>query len=160
MIEEVAVVSKIENNQVWVETATSQGCGGCRQKSACSTSVLDQWLHKRAVAVDCAIDLNPGDEVLIGIEEGTLIRASLLLYLLPLLAMMAGGALAQGLLPDGFGKADLMIAGAALASLGVSLWLINKLQQAFFFPYFSRPVVIKKVGHSALTAIKSITIKN
>lgn len=151
MIEEIAVVAKIEHNQVWVETRAATGCGGCRQKSVCSTSVLDKLIRKRAVAVDCDIELKPGDEVVVGIEEGVLIRASLLLYMLPLLAMGAGGALAQSWLPMGYGKADLVIAGAALSSLGLSLWLINKLQQSFFFPYLSRPVVIKKVGQEMLS---------
>jgi len=151
VIEEIAVVAKIENNQVWVETRATKGCGGCQQKSGCSTSVLDKLIRKRAVAVDCDIDLKAGDEVVVGIEEGVLIRASLLLYFLPLLAMGAGGALAQGLLPVGYGKADLVISGVALASLGLSLWLINKLQQSFFFPYLSRPVVLKKVGQDVLS---------
>lgn len=151
MIEEIAVVAKIENNQVWVETRGAKGCGGCLQKSACSTSVLDKMIRKRAVAVDCDIDLKAGDEVVVGIEEGVLIRASLLLYLLPLLAMGTGGALAQSFVSADYGKADLVVAGVALASLGLSLWLINKLQQSFFFPYLARPVVIKKVGQDLLS---------
>ena len=151
MIEELAVVAKIENNQVWVETRATKGCGGCQQNSVCSTSVLDKLIRKKAVAVDCDIELKTGDEVVVGIEEGVLIRASLLLYLLPLLAMVTGGGVAQSMLPLDYGKADLVVAGVALASLGLSLWLINKLQQSFFFPYLARPVVIKKVGQDLLS---------
>lgn len=150
MIEETAVVAKIENNQVWVETRGAKACGGCHQKNTCSTSVLDKMIQKRPVAVDCDIELETGDEVVVGIEEGVLIRASLLLYLLPLLAMVTGGAAAQVLLPEGFDKADLVVAGTALGSLGMTLWLINKLQRSFFFPYFARPVVLKKVEREVL----------
>ncbi|MGR9052240.1 MAG: SoxR reducing system RseC family protein [Gammaproteobacteria bacterium] len=146
MIEETAVVSKIENNQVWVETRSTKGCGGCAHQKSCSTSVLDKMIRKRAVAVDCEIELETGDEVLVGIEEGVLIRASLLLYLLPLVAMMAGGALTQEMLPKAYAYADLTVAGVALASLGLCLWVIAKLQHAFFFPFFARPVVLKKLG--------------
>ncbi|MGR9116811.1 MAG: SoxR reducing system RseC family protein [Gammaproteobacteria bacterium] len=151
MIEETAIVAKIENNQVWVETRATKGCGGCQQKSVCSTSVLDKMIQKRAVEVDCDIELKTGDEVVVGIEEGVLIRASLLLYLLPLLAMVLVGAVTQELLPAGADKGDLMVAGTALASLGLSLWLINKLQHSFLFSYFARPVVIKKVERAVLS---------
>ena len=147
MIEETAIVAKIENNQVWVESKPTSGCGGCQQKSACSTSVLDKFIHKRAVAVDCDIELKAGDRVIIAIDEGVLIRASLLLYLLPLLTMVAAGAVAQWLLPAGFVKADLVIAAVSLSSLVLSLFLINRLQNSFFLPYLARPVVLKKIGH-------------
>lgn len=150
MIEELAIVAKIENNEVWVETRATKGCSGCLQKNGCSTSVLDKLIRKKAVAVDCDIDLKAGDEVLVGIEEGVLIRASLLLYLLPLLAMVLGGGLAQGLIAPDYGEADLIVAGVALSSLGLTLWLINKLQRSFFFPYFARPVVLKKIGREVL----------
>lgn len=149
MIEELAVVAKIENNQVWVQAGANKGCGGCQQKSSCSTSVLDKLTRKREVAVDSEIELKAGDEVVIGIEEGVLIKASLLLYLIPLLAMGLAGGLTQQLLPAGFVRADLVTAGVALASLGSSLWLINKLQRSFFFAHFPRPVVIKKLLRSS-----------
>lgn len=144
MIEENAVVAKIEHNQVWVESKPKQGCGGCLQKSACSTSVLDKFIKKRSIAVDCEIELKPGDEVIIGISEGILIKASLLLYMLPLVVMVLSGASAEALLPSAYENADLVIAGTAISALLLSLWAIAKLQQSFFFTFFSRPVVIRK----------------
>ncbi len=144
MIEETAVVAKIEHNQVWVESAPKQGCGGCMQKSSCSTSVIDKFIKKRSIAVDCEIELKPGDEVIIGISEGVLIKASLLLYMLPLVVMVLSGAVAEGLLPSAYKNADLVIAGTAISTLLLSLWAIAKLQQSFFFTFFSRPVVIRK----------------
>lgn len=144
MIEENAVVAKIEHNQVWVESKPKQGCGGCLQKSSCSTSVLDKFIKKRSIAVDCEIELKPGDEVIIGISEGILIKASLLLYMLPLVVMVLSGASAEALLPSAYENADLVIAGTAISALLLSLWAIAKLQQSFFFTFFSRPVVIRK----------------
>lgn len=146
MIEETAVVAKIEHNQVWVESASKQGCGGCLQKNSCSTSVIDKFIKKRSIAVDCELDLKAGDEVVIAIDEGMLIKASLLLYLLPLVCMVFGGAIAEWLLIPDFEHADLVIAGSAIAALLLSLGVISKLQRTFFFPYFSRPVVVRKIS--------------
>ena len=146
MIEENAIVAKIEHNQVWVESKPKQGCGGCLQKSSCSTSVLDKFIKKRSIAVDCDIEIKAGDEVVIGISEGVLIKASLLLYMLPLLVMVLCGAVAEAFLPSGYEYADLAIAGAAISALLLSLWAISKLHQSFFYTFFSRPVVIRRAA--------------
>ncbi|MCD2449256.1 SoxR reducing system RseC family protein [Methylicorpusculum oleiharenae] len=145
MIEEIAVVAKVENHQVWVESKPASGCGGCKQNGSCSTSVLSKMIRKRSVEVDSDIDLRAGDEVVIGIQESVLIRASMLLYLTPLVVMVLVGMSVQELLPPEYDKADLTVAGMSLLSLGLTLWVINKMQASFFFPYFSRPVVLKKV---------------
>lgn len=145
MIEETAIVARVENHQVWVETNPKHGCGGCLQKSSCSTSVLDKFMKKRAVVVDSDIELKKGDEVVIGIDEGLLIRASVLLYLVPLCIMVSAAGIAQWLLPESTAHADLIIAISAISGLALSLWLISSLQNSWFFPYFSRPVVVKKI---------------
>ncbi|MDO8845047.1 SoxR reducing system RseC family protein [Methylicorpusculum sp.] len=145
MIEETAVVSKVENHHVWVESKPASGCGSCKQNGSCSTSVLSKMIRKRSVEVDSDIDLRTGDEVVIGIQESVLIRASMLLYLAPLVVMVLVGISVQELLPPDYDKPDLTVAGVSFLSLGVTLWVINKMQASFFFPYFSRPVVLKKI---------------
>jgi sigma-E factor negative regulatory protein RseC len=145
MIEEIAVVAKVENHQVWVESKPASGCGSCKQNGSCSTSVLSKMIRKRSVEVDSDIDLRAGDEVVIGIQESVLIRASMLLYLAPLVVMVLVGISVQELLPPDYDKADLTVAGMSFLSLGLTLWIINKMQASFFFPYFSRPVVLKKM---------------
>ncbi len=146
MIEEIAVVAKIENHQVWVKSEQNTTCGGCVQQGSCSTSLLEKVIKKRMFAVDCQLPLAIGDQVVVAIDENMLIRASFLLYLVPLLCMFAGGALAEWLVTAGNPNAELLVAGAAFASLLLSLWSINKLQHAFFLHYCSRPLVVRKLG--------------
>lgn len=146
MIEEIAVVAKIENHQVWVKSEQRTTCSGCIQQGSCSTSLLEKFIHKRLFAVDCQLPLAIGDHVVVAIDETLLIRASLLLYLVPLLCMFAGGGLAEWLITADNPNADLLIAAAALAGLLLSLWGINKLQHAFFLHYCSRPVVIRRLS--------------
>ncbi|MGZ8186643.1 MAG: SoxR reducing system RseC family protein, partial [Methylobacter sp.] len=81
MIEELAVVIKIENHQIWVESGQNSACGGCQQKAACTTSALGSVLKKKPVPVDSGIQLKTGDKVMVAIDENLLLRASLLLYL-------------------------------------------------------------------------------
>lgn len=145
MIEELAVVVKIENHQVWVESGQTSGCGGCQQKASCTTNAIGSVLKKKSVPVDCDIQLKTGDEVVVAIDENLLLRASLLLYLMPLIALFTGAGIADWMLSDNGQYADLWIAGSALLSFLLSLWLINKAQRLLILNYYARPVVIRKV---------------
>ncbi len=142
MIEELAVVVKIENHQVWVESGANSACGGCLQKASCSTNALGSVLKKKSVPVDSDISLKTGDQVLVAIDESLLLRASLLLYLVPLIALFSGAGIADWLVAD---HAELWIAGGAALSFLLSLWLINKAQSLLILSYYARPVVVRKV---------------
>jgi sigma-E factor negative regulatory protein RseC len=144
MIEELAVVVKIENRQVWVESGQNSACGGCLQKASCSTNAIGSVLKKKSVPVDCDIQLNTGDQVMVAVDENLLLRASLLLYVLPLIALFSGAGMADWLLADN-ANADLWIAGSAVLSFLASLWLINKAQSLLILNYYARPVVVRKV---------------
>lgn len=145
MIEATAIVVKIENHQVWVESRPAAACGGCAQKSSCAGNALDSVLKKKAVPVDSDMPLKLGDEVMVAVDESLLLRASLLLYLLPLVALFTGAGIADALLADSMIYADLWIAGSALLSLLLSLYLINKVQKLLLLNYYARPVVVKKM---------------
>lgn len=146
MIEENAVVAKIENGQVWVESKQGSGCSGCQQKAGCSTSALSKLVKKRSVAVDSAFQLKVGDEVVVGIEEGVLLRASLMLYFVPLLFMFLGGGLANWLIPAAFEVRELLIAGCAVSSLLLSLFCINKIQSLLLISLKASPTVVTVVS--------------
>jgi sigma-E factor negative regulatory protein RseC len=145
MIEELAVVVKIENHQVWVESGPYSACGGCLQKASCSTNAIGSVLKKKSVPVDSDIRLKTGDQVMVAIDENLLLRASLLLYLVPLIALFSGAGMADWLLIDNASNADLWIAGSAVLSFLASLWLINKAQSLLLLNYYARPVVVRKV---------------
>ena len=145
MIEELAVVVKIENREVWVESGQNSACGGCQQKASCTTNALGSVLKKKSVPVDSDIQLKTGDEVMVAIDESLLLRASLLLYLLPLLALFTGAGIADWILADNAPYVDLWIAGSAFLSFLFSLWLINKAQSLLILNYYARPVVVRKI---------------
>jgi len=145
MIEESAIVVKIENHQVWVEAGQNSACGGCRQKASCTTNTLGSVLKKKSVPVDSGIQLKTGDKVMVAIDENLLLRASLLLYLVPLIALFTGAGIADWLLADNILYADLWIAGSALLGFLFSLWLINKAQSLLILNYYARPVVVRKI---------------
>lgn len=101
MIEEVAVVSAVGSDGIRVTAARTSACAQCASKSNCSQGVLSQWGQGKTVEIDvanpAALSVLPGQQVVIGLEEGSLVRASLLLYLLPLVLLIVGALLGSAL---------------------------------------------------------------
>lgn len=144
MIEELAIVEKIEHQQVWVSGGQQNACGGCQQKASCTTHAIGNVLKRKMVAVDCDIALCIGDKVIVAIDEGSLLRAAVCLYLLPLIALFVGAGLADSLIADNQ-YADLWVAGGAGMGLLLALGFIHKIQNGWLSRQYSRQLVIKKI---------------
>lgn len=116
MIEEIAWVTWCGDGVVRVEAARNSACAQCSSRTSCSQGVLSQWSRGRKIELEVRnpdnLPLRPGQQVLIGLEEGGLMRASLLLYLLPLL-MLVAGALGVSLLGGSEGM-QILAAGLML----------------------------------------------
>ncbi len=96
MIEQLAVVITADDRFAVVEPQRRSTCESCGVKGACGTSLLDRVLGRRPVQlrVANAIGARAGDQVLIGVADVLLLRAAVVAYLLPVLGLILGGALA------------------------------------------------------------------
>jgi sigma-E factor negative regulatory protein RseC len=119
MIEEVATVTWSGQGLARVEAARNSACAQCSSRSNCSQGVLSQWSRGRSVEIEVLnpdnLPLAPGQQVLIGLDEGGLMRASLLLYLVPLLLLVAGALVASML---GASEAIQMLTAALMLLVG------------------------------------------
>jgi sigma-E factor negative regulatory protein RseC len=147
MIEEMALVVKVDKHRVWVASAQTGACGNCAQKTSCTTQAVASVLKKKPVAVevDSARRLFVGDTVIVAIDESLLLLATLLMYLFPLIALFTGGGIVDWLLPNDNRNTDVWIAGGALLGLLLSLWIVHRTQHVFLFNSYTRPVVLKKL---------------
>jgi sigma-E factor negative regulatory protein RseC len=144
MIEALAVVVKVEGQQVWIESGQQSACGSCQQQASCASNAVSGAMKSKSVAVDCGMALKVGDEVMVAIDEKHLLHASLLLYFVPLIAMFTGAGLADWLLADNAQYADLWEAGSAMVALMVSLYSIHKTQKQVAGKPASRPAIVRK----------------
>lgn len=111
MIEEVGVIKAISATEVIVTTQMQRACQSCAQRSHCGTGALARALSDRQRDVPLplpqaamngnggATALRVGTEVKLGIAEKSLLQASLVMYLLPLLSLLLGGLLASIITP-------------------------------------------------------------
>jgi len=124
MIEEYGTVVRIERDAIWVETLQKSACGSCRAQKGCGQHVLGKVFSSRTsirvLLSDVAAEtISLEQQVTIGIPEEVVVKASLMVYLTPLLLLLLG-ALAGFWLhaSDGFAVAGavagLLIGGAVV----------------------------------------------
>jgi sigma-E factor negative regulatory protein RseC len=157
MIEETAQVLRSDGEYAWVETQRRSSCGSCAAKQGCGTGALSQVLGAKTqqMKVRNPVAAKPGDEVVLGIEEGALIRGSLAVYLLPLVTMLMAGLLGQWLAPQWLLDSETLGMVFAIAGLfGGLLWLRGFNRRAGGDPRYMaeilriNPVVIRFDGNS------------
>ena len=142
MIEEQALVTRIEANQVWIKSLQSSACGGCVQQTSCGTATLAKLLPKREFAVNCDLnlDLNVGDCVRVQIDDSHLILSSLLLYLLPLIVTLTVVGFANTL-----PMLETWLPEISLATLLLTFWLIHHFHAPLLVKFSLKPLIIGKI---------------
>ncbi|WP_257295704.1 SoxR reducing system RseC family protein [Endozoicomonas sp. YOMI1] len=93
MIEEQGRVLAVQCDFVWVETIRQSGCSSCIARNGCGQHLSEQYRASSSfsyIKALCPWVVKKGDMVVVGIPEDSLLKASFLIYLFPLLLMMAG----------------------------------------------------------------------
>jgi sigma-E factor negative regulatory protein RseC len=125
MIEESGRVVATDGDDAWVETSRRSSCGSCGAKG-CGTGTLSEILGRKTqqLRVKNPVGAEPGDLVVLGISESALIKGSLAVYLVPLLALLGGGLFGELMAPQLGLSGEGTVIIAALTALGLSLlWL-------------------------------------
>lgn len=115
MIKETGRIIAIDKDSLWVETINRSTCGSCAAEKGCGQSLLAKWGAKNAYIRVLLGDrettsVQVNDAITIGIPEDVIVKSSLLLYILPVVLLVAGAAIGQSLY-----QSDLAaIAGSAV----------------------------------------------
>jgi sigma-E factor negative regulatory protein RseC len=94
MLETRAIVMQVKGQSALVKANQGNGCEQCNGKG-CGTGKLSQMFcsKPRLFQVDNSIGANVGDEVVISVADGAVLRGIGLVYLLPLLLLVMGAIL-------------------------------------------------------------------
>jgi len=116
-MEEKGRVVKVENGVAQVEmerTSACARCGICLQSSQ----------GKSVLYLEDSLGAHPGDEVLVSVESKEVLKAAFLVYLFPLVALVAGYFLGRTVFKTE--KAGILFAGLGFLSALSLLYLYDK----------------------------------
>jgi sigma-E factor negative regulatory protein RseC len=104
---EQGIVLRTDSESAWVRTTRSSACEGCTARGSCHTLDSGQEMEVKA--------LNPagaraGDRIVLSFETGSLLKATFLIYVFPIIFLIAGAAIGQLLAPlIGFSPSTLSV---------------------------------------------------
>jgi len=136
MIKEQAKVTGLDGHWALVQMQRQSACSHCELSNGCGTGAIGRLLgHRRKpVKIKNEHQLKPGDSVVLGLPEGAFLKASLLIYGLPLLGLIAGGMLALGITGESELYAFFLAAAGFVAGLHTSARLARKHYSNQFSP--------------------------
>lgn len=91
MATEEGIVTKISeqpSQTAWVRTSQSSACKSCSARHNCSPDTKGKEREVEAINL---VGAKVGDRIQISIETGSLLKATFLLYIFPVLCMLCGG---------------------------------------------------------------------
>lgn len=112
-----AVVVAVSGRDVWVEVpGRAPACGSCQTVDACQSGLLGMAAAPRRFRLENTLGTRVGDHVQLTVADGTVWRASLASYVLPLLLAIGGAVIGQ-LYSGDVGAALGTLAGLACGAL-------------------------------------------
>jgi sigma-E factor negative regulatory protein RseC len=121
MQRELAKVSYIDGEYVFLKTSNMSACGECSSKTSCgSVKLFSPVVDSEDIKIKNTLDLKAGDSVVLELAPSKLLQGTFLVYLFPLILMMIFAVLGKMIGGEGVS----IIAG--LVGLVISLFLVNK----------------------------------
>lgn len=140
MLETRAVVVQVEGQHAFVQPGQTGSCGQCSGKG-CGTAKLSQMFCSRPsqFEVDNPIGARVGDQVIVSVADGMILRGVGLAYLLPLVLLAAGATVGNVVAPQ-IEQQDAYAAAGAFIGLVfgfvLSRWLAARQRRQR--PYIAR----------------------
>jgi sigma-E factor negative regulatory protein RseC len=123
LISEQGIVKRAIGSKAWVVTTRSEMCEACASQGACK--VLGGGKEMEVEAINTA-QAKPGDQVLLTLEDQSLIKLSFLVYMFPILALIAGAALGQKVGPLLSINQELASFGLGAIAFGLAFLVVRK----------------------------------
>ncbi len=145
MIEERGQVVALEGEYAWIEVLQSSSCGQCSAKKGCGTAALSGIFNRGAVRIRVLnkIHSRAGEQVVVGVQENTLLRGAFAAYFVPILSMLMAGGLVQWLWQP---VSELTEISAGLIGLATGLLWLRRFSRQIASDVRYQPVILRRVA--------------
>lgn len=138
MVKEQGIIRKINGKKAVVHVQQTSACAHCKSKASCDVS-------KRAMLIEVANNLGAkeGDFVELSVPEGTVLKLSFMIYMMPIIALIIGAFV--GWAVAGSFNIDTTFASILGGSLcvGLSFYILKRINRKAeseekYFPHMIR----------------------
>ena len=139
-MDEVGVVIEIKGRLAVVKVAGGGGCEGCSSSGSCKVAE-----GGRVIEADNSAGAKPGQHVMVELPAGAFLKASFLVYMVPVLFLFIGAGLGGKYGPVLYPaiKEDFWQAIGGVFFLAISLFLVRLYNTAINKDNTLRPVITK-----------------
>lgn len=96
MATEQGIVLRTESKAAWVKTTRSSACQGCTARNSCHTLSDSKDMEVKALNLAGARE---GDRIVLSFETKSLLKATFLIYVFPIIFLVVGAVIGQMLAP-------------------------------------------------------------
>jgi len=142
VLETRAIIVQTDGHYAQVQVSQADGCEQCNGKG-CGTGKLSQLFcsKPRQFLVDNPINASIGDQVIISVAEGAVLRGISLVYLLPLILLLMGAVIGNSLAEQAEQRDSYSAVGALLgmvAGFVIAKWISSRQVRSYSQPYIAR----------------------
>jgi sigma-E factor negative regulatory protein RseC len=146
MATEEGVVTKIESaTTAWVKTKRSGACKSCSARSSCHSMGGGEETEVEAINRAGA---QIGQKVVLSFDTSPLLKATFLLYMFPILTMIAGAFVGQQLAPNFNLDTSFLSAVFGFLFFGLTLLFVRSKGNKMAKKDEYRPKIIRVIGQS------------
>jgi sigma-E factor negative regulatory protein RseC len=122
-VEGIARVVRVTDEQLWLEPEQTTSCGHCASSASCGIeareaagigTVTSRLQERRFVVDNPGAGYREGDRLVVGVSEGSLLKASLTAYGLPLVFALTAGSVTQAMYGEDLATMVGMVGGLLL----------------------------------------------
>jgi len=140
MVTKEGIITAAKLSKAWVKTVRSTTCEACEAKDSCHENDHDQEM---IVQVENTIDACIGDRVVIGFRTAPLLQLTFMLYVFPIILLIAGAAAGQFAAPALQTDPSLTSLFSGLACFAIAFVVIRKLNDKLAAEKKYMPFIIR-----------------
>jgi len=144
MATEKGVVIRADTETAWVKTQKTKACEGCSSRGACSVMGGGEEMEVEAIN---AAGGKVGDRVVLSFETASLLKATFLVYVFPIICLLIGALIGQKLALILTFNESMFSAISGLLFCGLAIFFVkikgNRMAQQEEY----RPKVIRILKH-------------
>ncbi|MEZ8742521.1 SoxR reducing system RseC family protein [Photobacterium swingsii] len=159
MMRSLATVIAVDSSGITVSCQQQTSCGHCASRDSCGTGIVSKAIPGRAhqINIETQEQVAVGDVVEIGLAEQSMLSSALLVYLLPLLFLIAGTIVGQWVFVDLAAGSELgviALAGASAAlGLAIARYVAKRIEgQSAYTPSLIRVLGAQISNNSVINA--------